>query len=855
MSPDYEQLSFEALTLLLNATPGVPNHEVVPKWSGPDSSIIQAQSILFASLASALLAAFLMMLGKQWLNLHVEGSFIDRNRHREIKMRGMITWKFKFVMDCLPLIMQFALFLLMAALARYFWDLSRTVSSVIIAFTLFGLTFYLFIVVAATYSKACPFQTPASIALRVVIHFCRGHIAEVTKYRWSFFGPNRGPTPHQNVPLPNPLVPDIDEQENGIGADSKCITTMFRMTKAPQSITAIMAYIPEITWDERIKSIPLLQVYRALRESLWRSADGKALLQPGARERALGSAKALLHLYIQRRCIYGVDQAFTDQVQSIGHPRQALWDGNFDGDSDLQSTFYVVDWAFGVYPEIPWSKFQLSEPHHCWLSHILLYRAWETLQNQGELSDDVKGFLKYSLACDTLPSRVVADCVFIINMIAGHRPPSRELLNKDRRLAPFVTLLVIADARHSHQIASLIDEVFNRIETTFTQSGPSDDIAPSIKALQLVVLLREEHVCVRSYALFRTLIPLSKNDARMWEAADLSMRGTHSSTETVPPVGDLQDILDFLRFHVSPQKISAASEDPIYHAFRSIVLDSSAGKRRKLAACTYFGSSSFIDALIQLLGRRDHKLLQKTTLLILPELDDVLFASKALDDPKRAKGFVSAWSTAIDEFIEEVTPPEIEVAGVLVLLAIANSQSLRALLPSERWRLAYSFPNILYLDSPSMERCIQNPDILPFIKAPDTNINALGWLGMLWMNYHDSSDEVRRQLEDESRAICSGPRHYDLNTHASLFDVELERLQAKIDKLQPLDQSALPLRSRLDEMKRAKDRLLEIQNEGELVRNQASRTSLQPGVQRGGLQTNWVLGMIPGIGGAGGTTG
>ena len=435
MSPDYEQLSFEVLAQLLNVTPGVPRHGVVPKWPGPDPSVIQAQSILFASLASALLAAFLMMLGKQWLNLHVEGSFIERNRHRELKMKGMITWKFKWVMDCLPLIMQLALFLLMSALARYFWSLNRTVSSVIIAFTLFGLAFYIFIVVAATYSIACPFQTPASIMLRIVVRRCK-------KAHWNFFRPNGGPAPPQNVPLPNPPVSNIDGQIDGIRLDSKCITALFSMTKAPQSIMAIMAYIPEITWDKRIKSIPLLQVYQTLRESLWRSDDGKTLLQPGARERALWSAKALLHLYLQRRCIYGVDEALTNQVQSIGHPRQALCrDGDFDGDSDLQSTFYLVDWAFGVYPKIPWSRFQLSESHHCWLSHILQYRAWESLQSQRDLPDDVEGFLEYTLSRGALPNRVVADCLFIINMVAGHRPQSEDLVGEDRRLALLAILL------------------------------------------------------------------------------------------------------------------------------------------------------------------------------------------------------------------------------------------------------------------------------------------------------------------------------------------------------------------------------------------------------------------------------
>ena len=41
---------------------------------GQKASAVQVQSILFNSLASTLLAAFLAMFGKKWLNFHVEGS-------------------------------------------------------------------------------------------------------------------------------------------------------------------------------------------------------------------------------------------------------------------------------------------------------------------------------------------------------------------------------------------------------------------------------------------------------------------------------------------------------------------------------------------------------------------------------------------------------------------------------------------------------------------------------------------------------------------------------------------------------------------------------------------------------------
>jgi len=121
-------MSFPVLTMLLNVASGASNELPLPTWSGPGPFIVQVQFIFFSSLASAFLAVLLASLRKKWLNYHIEGSFIDCNRHREPEMRGMITWHFKFIMEYLPLIVHVSL-LLGCAFPQYLRDLSRTVSS------------------------------------------------------------------------------------------------------------------------------------------------------------------------------------------------------------------------------------------------------------------------------------------------------------------------------------------------------------------------------------------------------------------------------------------------------------------------------------------------------------------------------------------------------------------------------------------------------------------------------------------------------------------------------------------------------------------------------------------------------
>lgn len=142
----------------------------IPRWTGPPHTIVQAQAMLYASLATSLFSAFFAMLGKQWLNRYdsadMRGSAIERSQSRQRKHDGIIVWYFNYVMESLPLILQAALLLLGCALSLYLWEINDTTASVVLGATSFGAIFYLFTVVAATASVSCPYQTPGSRFLR-----------------------------------------------------------------------------------------------------------------------------------------------------------------------------------------------------------------------------------------------------------------------------------------------------------------------------------------------------------------------------------------------------------------------------------------------------------------------------------------------------------------------------------------------------------------------------------------------------------------------------------------------------------------------------------------------------------------
>ena len=87
---------------------------------------------------------------------------MERCGDRQRKFDGLEKWPFRFFIESLPIMLQIALLLLASGLSRYMWSVNTSVARIVISFTIFGILFYIGIVVAGTSSYECPFQTPAS---------------------------------------------------------------------------------------------------------------------------------------------------------------------------------------------------------------------------------------------------------------------------------------------------------------------------------------------------------------------------------------------------------------------------------------------------------------------------------------------------------------------------------------------------------------------------------------------------------------------------------------------------------------------------------------------------------------------
>jgi len=295
----------------------------------------------------------------------------------------------------------------------------------VIGFTSFCLLFYFISSAVAILSQHCPFQTPLSLTLRYLAHRLVPKTRLVDNSR-------RKPRPSRSkektadylLPMwtlmtdPDPLFSHREIDWDGYVVYSSCVTWMFEKPIEHGTVMAIIRFIPEIVWHGGIRTIPLERIHSNLLECFDDQAHRPTVLSRH-KDRAYLSAKATLHMIIQRRCLGENADAATFDSIAARHPQ--MGSRHYEGDSDLECTLGIIDHVLGIgAPAMRWETFTLTTPHHSWMAHILLYRAWDSLGTIGVLSEDVICFIKHTLSLDPPPSSaIVADCLLSIGLTLG----------------------------------------------------------------------------------------------------------------------------------------------------------------------------------------------------------------------------------------------------------------------------------------------------------------------------------------------------------------------------------------------------------------------------------------------------
>ncbi|KAJ7178285.1 hypothetical protein C8R46DRAFT_1076254 [Mycena filopes] len=143
--------------------------------------IVVVQALQYISLFTALLAALLAVLGKQWIMYYnaagSRGTIEERGLERQRKLDGLVKWKFEAVLQMFPLLLQLALLLFATSIAVYLFTIHLSIAIIVMVLTVLGLGAYLFLLVSAVIYPDSPFQTPLTpLLVRVVsraVHWLR----------------------------------------------------------------------------------------------------------------------------------------------------------------------------------------------------------------------------------------------------------------------------------------------------------------------------------------------------------------------------------------------------------------------------------------------------------------------------------------------------------------------------------------------------------------------------------------------------------------------------------------------------------------------------------------------------------
>lgn len=424
-------------------------------WNGPDHDIVTCQTVLYTSLGVSLLAAFLAMLGKQWLNrfgkVKVRGSEIDESQNRQRKLSGMVSWKFDLVMESLPLMLQSALLLLGYALSRYLWTINLTVASVVIGITCIGLAFYVFIVIAATIRDNCPFQTPASHILRSIYRLDNSrnrYIARTRRAMLRFWLRTTRLYHTTTLKLLLPLFATLKTRRRSLidqpqrkkavrlfskketdheayNVDAGCVVWMIDTARGQTASRIISNFIPEVVWHRDIKDSPSLPYLYDQAVECFDFEEEKVSLVSRLRDHAFSTTKAFVHLYSQMRVTGSIDDSFVSRTR-VHHSQLA--DGQHKEDADLESTLWLMDYIMNRQREIDWSETKMSYSHRIWMARTVLCLAW---LKGGRLDECLHGFVAHTLEWRNWG--IATDCILMLSLSLGIQIHADDLLVTDKR--------------------------------------------------------------------------------------------------------------------------------------------------------------------------------------------------------------------------------------------------------------------------------------------------------------------------------------------------------------------------------------------------------------------------------------
>ena len=404
---------------------------VPPIHEDPPDEIVTVSGLMYASLFISLFAAFIAVLGKQWLNRYLRntgGSIEERCQDRQRKFEGLEEWPFHLFVESLPPMFQISLLILVCGLCRHMWSINTSVARILIALAALGILFYLGIVVAGTSSYQCPFQTPASFILRhlratieyrlsTTIHYSFSRMKRALM-RWIQHHSPRPSLPivlrgvRSGSPIHREVVPPLElaKLSRTNIRDIKCVSWILRSIADQEAIDAAIRLASTIRWF--VDEIDVEPPYDMIVSALLSCFDSSDTIYPGSMDRAYHFARAILQIHVFARC---KSQEFAGRFPIPFTNSNA---GGLSRDFIAISQLYQ-DLYSGCIPSHQVLSLAQSPVHLQWVSNLLLWLAWAEHRASGTLGLEADSIEPESKSWDKLPPGVVSDRLLVWCMFLG----------------------------------------------------------------------------------------------------------------------------------------------------------------------------------------------------------------------------------------------------------------------------------------------------------------------------------------------------------------------------------------------------------------------------------------------------
>ncbi|KAG8944885.1 hypothetical protein FRC03_001878 [Tulasnella sp. 419] len=273
------------------------NEELNPQSS--NSSSILINSTFFVSLSLSLTAAFGIVTAKQWLNeyskigpikaLHLTG------RERQAKFKGLQTWKLRFIIELLPLLLQLSLLLFFVGILLFLWSMNWKVAVIQLVLSVVGVVVYVLTTLIGVMVPTSPFQTPLSKSLpRYVARLYR--LFEPTP-------PQRHDEVREEPSITETPVGRLDNWGNGDVAAAESVVWMLEQAEHPDATIVALDASLRLPSDLLASLVPQREGLHSrlivFHNSLFPSSSrrvGDWRMFSGWQEKAVVSGVALFHI-------------------------------------------------------------------------------------------------------------------------------------------------------------------------------------------------------------------------------------------------------------------------------------------------------------------------------------------------------------------------------------------------------------------------------------------------------------------------------------------------------------------------------------------------------------------------------